>query len=90
LNSHLFTELNTALDVIATDTSIGAVVITGSPKAFAAGADIKEMKDLEFSQVYQEDFLGHWTQMTSFRKPIIAAVSGYAVRPLPLLLYFLA
>jgi len=55
------------------------VVLTGSSKAFAAGADIKEMKDKEFAEVYKQDFLSHWTQMTKFRKPIIAAVSGYAV-----------
>lgn len=71
--------MNSALNVIAKDESIGCVVITGSTKAFAAGADIKEMKDKEFAQVYKEDFLGHWTEMCSFRKPIVAAVSGYAV-----------
>lgn len=67
------------MDAIALDDKIGAVVITGSSKAFAAGADIKEMKDKTFAQVYKEDFLGHWTKMTEFRKPIVAAVSGYAV-----------
>ena len=55
-------------------------MITGSDKAFAAGADIKEMKDKEYAEVYKEDFLGHWTRISGFRKPIIAAVSGYAVR----------
>lgn len=79
LNSALFHELNAALDAAATDDAIGAVVITGSDKAFAAGADIKEMKDKEFAEVYKEDFLGHWTKMTEFKKPIVAAVSGYAV-----------
>lgn len=59
--------------------SIGAIVLTGSEKAFAAGADIKEMKDKEFAQVYKTQFLGHWTKMNSVRKPIIGAVSGYAV-----------
>ena len=67
------------MDKLATDDSIGAVVLTGSDKAFAAGADIKEMKDKEFAEVYKTDFLAHWTQMTKFRKPIVAAVSGYAV-----------
>lgn len=81
LNSALFHELNAALADIATQPEIGCVVITGSSKAFAAGADIKEMKDKEFAEVYKEDFLGHWTEMSAFRKPIVAAVSGYAVRP---------
>ena len=57
-----------------------SVVLTGSTKAFAAGADIKEMKDKEFAEVYGGDFLGHWTRISAFRKPIVAAVSGYAVR----------
>lgn len=64
---------------IDSDDSIGAIVLTGSEKAFAAGADIKEMKDKEFAQVYKTQFLGHWTKMNSVRKPIIGAVSGYAV-----------
>jgi enoyl-CoA hydratase len=58
---------------------IGAIVLTGSQKAFAAGADIKEMKDKQFAQVYRDQFLGHWTKMNNVRKPIIGAVSGYAV-----------
>ncbi|GAA5886877.1 hypothetical protein JCM16303_006745 [Sporobolomyces ruberrimus] len=79
LNSALFTELNSALSTLSTDDSIHSVVLTGNAKAFAAGADIKEMKDKEFAEVYKEDFLSHWTQMTKFRKPIVAAVSGYAL-----------
>jgi enoyl-CoA hydratase len=75
----LFDELNAALSTLSTDDSVGAVVLTGSSKAFAAGADIKEMKDKEFAEVYKSDFLSHWTQLTKFRKPIVAAVSGYAV-----------
>lgn len=54
-------------------------MLTGSEKAFAAGADIKEMKDKEFSAVYREEFLGHWTEMNKVRKPVVGAVSGYAV-----------
>lgn len=64
---------------IDADTSIGAIVLTGSEKAFAAGADIKEMKDKQFADVYRDQFLGHWSKMNSVRKPIIGAVSGYAV-----------
>lgn len=79
LSSPLFHELNSALDKLSSDDSIGAVVLTGSDKAFAAGADIKEMKDKQFAEVYKQDFLSHWTQMTKFRKPIVAAVSGYAL-----------
>ena len=59
------------------------VVLTGSDKAFAAGADIKEMATKDFGDAYKTDFLSHWAQVASFRKPIIAAVSGYAVRPPP-------
>lgn len=79
LNSQTFTEINSALESFTTDTTVRAVVITGSKKAFAAGADIKEMKDKEFAEAYREDFLVHWTKMSSFRKPIVAAVSGYAL-----------
>ena len=65
---------------IDADTSIGAIVLTGSERAFAAGADIKEMKDKQFADVYRDQFLGHWSKMNSVRKPIVGAVSGYAVR----------
>ncbi|SCV71693.1 BQ2448_3281 [Microbotryum intermedium] len=79
LSSPLFHELNAVLATLSKDDTIGCVVLTGSDKAFAAGADIKEMKDKEFADVYKNDFLAHWTKMTEFRKPIIAAVSGYAL-----------
>ncbi|GAA5823834.1 hypothetical protein JCM11251_003314 [Rhodosporidiobolus azoricus] len=79
LNSTLFHELNSALRTLSADDSVGAVVLTGSEKAFAAGADIKEMKDKEFAEVYKGDFLAHWTELSRFRKPIVAAVSGYAL-----------
>lgn len=58
---------------------IAAIVLTGSERAFAAGADIKEMKDKTFSEVYQKRFLGNWTKMNEVKKPIIGAVSGFAV-----------
>ncbi|KAJ1304555.1 hypothetical protein OPQ81_005696 [Rhizoctonia solani] len=79
LSTPLFDEINEALDQVEKDEEIGALVVTGSEKAFAAGADIKEMKDKEFTDVYKNNFLGDWTRITSFRKPVIAAVSGFAL-----------
>ncbi|KAI0279500.1 enoyl-CoA hydratase [Russula aff. rugulosa BPL654] len=79
LNTALFSELNDALRLIDADREIGAIVITGSERAFAAGADIKEMKDKSFADVYQNRFLENWQEITTIRKPIIAAVSGYAL-----------
>ncbi|CAO1637948.1 unnamed protein product [Parajaminaea phylloscopi] len=79
LNSELFHELNDAARAADEDEAVKAIVLTGSDKAFAAGADIKEMKDKEFAPAYRSNFLGHWTQLTTVRKPIIAAVSGYAL-----------
>lgn len=81
LNSQLFHELNDAMALSDSDDGVGAIVLTGSERAFAAGADIKEMKDRTFATVYKEQFLGHWSKMNSIRKPIIGAVSGYAVGP---------
>ncbi|KAI9349056.1 ClpP/crotonase-like domain-containing protein [Obelidium mucronatum] len=72
-------DLNDALTAFDKDDSVGAMVVTGSEKAFAAGADIKEMKDLEFISCYKNNFLGDWTGITSIRKPIIAAVNGFAL-----------
>ncbi|KAJ1650119.1 hypothetical protein GGF38_005917, partial [Coemansia sp. RSA 25] len=80
LCSELFYEINDALSRFDNDSGIGAVVLTGSERAFAAGADIKEMKDAEFVNNYKTNFLGHWVEQTSkMRKPIIAAVNGYAL-----------
>lgn len=79
LSSPLFAELNQALQEADNDASVGAVVLTGSERAFAAGADIKEMKDKEFADVYKNRFLEDWADVTRIRKPIIAAVSGYAL-----------
>ncbi|KAG0211287.1 putative enoyl-CoA hydratase, mitochondrial [Mortierella sp. GBA30] len=75
----LFVELNQVLKELDENKEIGAIVLTGSERAFAAGADIKEMKDRNFIENYSEDFLGHWTQITKIRKPIIAAVNGFAL-----------
>jgi len=79
LSTPLFEEFNEVLKLAENDDEVGALVVTGSEKAFAAGADIKEMKDKEFTDVYKNNFLGDWTKITTFRKPVIAAVSGFAL-----------
>ncbi|KAG0170610.1 putative enoyl-CoA hydratase, mitochondrial [Apophysomyces sp. BC1034] len=79
LCNDLFIEVNDALRAYDANENIGAVVLTGSEKAFAAGADIKEMKDNTFVNTYKTDFLGHWAKMTEIKKPILAAVNGYAL-----------
>ena len=79
LNSTVIREINIALDGFEADAAIGAVVITGSEKAFAAGADVKEMKDLAFPSTYLDDFITAWDKVSQRRKPIIAAVSGFAL-----------
>lgn len=75
----LMTEVNAAVDGFNDDAEVGCIIITGKGKAFAAGADIKEMKDQEFSNVVKTNFLGHWDGITKARKPVIAAVNGYAL-----------
>jgi len=80
LNSTLVKELEQALNVFEADDAIGAVVLTGSEKAFAAGADIKEMQTRDFMDVYLNDFITrHWTRVSTTRKPVIAAVAGFAL-----------
>ena len=79
LNGQLITEMNAALDRFDTDSNIGCIILTGSEKAFAAGADIREMKDKTFADVTQEDFLWDWDHLGTIRKPIIAAVAGYCL-----------
>jgi enoyl-CoA hydratase len=80
LNSQLVSELGEALKSAQDDDAIGAIVLTGSEKAFAAGADIKEMEAKSFQDVYLEDFITNgWEQVTKVRKPVIAAVAGYAL-----------
>ena len=79
LNSTLVRELNQALDAFEADAGIGCVVITGSEKAFAAGADIKEMQDKSYPAAYLEDFITSWDRVAARRKPIIAAVAGFAL-----------
>jgi enoyl-CoA hydratase len=75
----LMKELSAALKVFDDDEKIGAIVLTGSSKAFAAGADIKEMQNLQYANTYKGKFLEHWTHITEIRKPIIAVVNGYAL-----------
>ncbi len=79
LNSQLIEELNLALDDYERNPDIGCIVLTGSEKAFAAGADIKEMSVLEYPQIYLDDFFAQADRIGQRRKPLIAAVAGYAL-----------
>jgi enoyl-CoA hydratase len=80
LNSQLLSDLGAALDAAATDETVRCLVLTGSEKAFAAGADIKEMSDKSYAQMFTLDFFTSAARkIEQFRKPIIAAVSGYAL-----------
>ncbi|WP_439596758.1 enoyl-CoA hydratase [Falsiroseomonas sp.] len=80
LCDQLMTELGEALRAFDADPAVGAIVVTGSEKAFAAGADIKEMKDRDFPAVYFDDFIGkRWEDVLRIQKPVIAAVAGFAL-----------
>ena len=79
LNSQLIAEINQALDQFERDAEIGCMVLAGSEKAFAAGADIKEMAELNFPNIYFDDFFHLADRIAQRRKPLIAAVSGYAL-----------
>ena len=80
LNDQLMNELGAALKAFEADPAIGCMVITGSEKAFAAGADIGAMATLNFADAYKSDFITrNWEQIRSIRKPVIAAVSGFAL-----------
>jgi enoyl-CoA hydratase len=79
LNSALMKELGEALDAFEADANIGCIVITGSDKAFAAGADIKEMADKTFTDAFLGDFAANWHRAATVRKPVIAAVAGFAL-----------
>ena len=79
LNSEIITEIAQALDGFEADEGVGCIVITGSEKAFAAGADIKEMQSKTFMEAYKEDFIAPWERVSRCRKPIIAGVAGYAL-----------
>ena len=80
LNDQLMTELGSALKAYDQDDSIGCIILTGSEKAFAAGADIGAMASYSFADVYKGDYITrNWEQIRSIRKPVIAAVSGFAL-----------
>ena len=80
LCAELIRELGLALDAFEADRGIGCMVLTGSDKAFAAGADIKEMKEKSYQDVFLQDFITvGWEKVSHVRKPIVAAVAGYAL-----------
>ena len=80
LNAALITELASALDNFESDAAIGAIVLTGGEKAFAAGADIKEMLTKTYPQIYLDDFItSGWERVGQCRKPVVAAVAGFAL-----------
>ncbi len=80
LNAALISELGSALDDFEANAAIGAIVLTGSEKAFAAGADVKEMASKSYPQIYLEDFITRgWERVGQCRKPVIAAVAGFAL-----------
>ncbi|HQS09966.1 MAG TPA: enoyl-CoA hydratase [Xanthobacteraceae bacterium] len=79
LNAQIISELNTAVDLFEADREIGCIVLTGSERAFAAGADIKEMKDFTYPATYLDDFITSWERLSRARKPVIAAVAGFAL-----------
>ncbi len=79
-NRQLMDEVTDAVKAFEADDAIGCMVLTGSEKAFAAGADIKEMASKDYIDVFKEDFItGNWEEVSRTRKPVIAAVNGYAL-----------
>ncbi|HET7362258.1 MAG TPA: enoyl-CoA hydratase [Burkholderiales bacterium] len=79
LSPDVMRELGGALAGLDADAGIGAIVLTGNDKAFAAGADIAAMKDFSYMQAYLGDYIGDWEFFRCVRKPVIAAVAGYAL-----------
>jgi enoyl-CoA hydratase len=79
LNATVMREVTAALAAFDADEAVGCIVLTGSEKAFAAGADIKEMHDLDYPDILLKDWFAGWDRMSAVRKPIIAAVAGYAL-----------
>ncbi|MDC9701603.1 MAG: enoyl-CoA hydratase [Alphaproteobacteria bacterium] len=79
LNRELIRELNHALDRFEDDEDSGCLIITGSENVFSAGAEIREMKDKNFTDMLYENYIEEWEQLTRVRKPVIAAVAGHAL-----------
>jgi enoyl-CoA hydratase len=79
LNAALIAEVSQVIDLWEANDAIGCIVLTGSDKAFAAGADIKEMQAKTYMQAYKEDFIGAWDRVARCRKPTLAAVAGFAL-----------
>ena len=79
LNRALIAELTQAVEAFEADANIGCMLITGSEKAFAAGADIKEMADKTFMDAYGANFTAEWDRVARARKPVVAAVAGFAL-----------
>jgi enoyl-CoA hydratase len=79
LNSQVLADIVSAAQALDVDPAVGAIIVTGSEKAFAAGADIKEMQPKSYIDAYMEDFFAGWEMLTRVRKPVIAAVAGYAL-----------
>jgi enoyl-CoA hydratase len=79
LSPGLMAELGKALAAFDADAGIGAILLTGSEKAFAAGADITQMKDFSYMHAYMTDYITGWEHFRGIRKPVIAAVAGYAL-----------
>jgi enoyl-CoA hydratase len=79
LNQALMRDLTAAVEAFEADAGIGCMVITGSDKAFAAGADIKEMAEKTFAEAFLGDFAANWERVATVRKPVIAAVAGFAL-----------
>ncbi len=80
LNAALIAELAAALEDLEEDAAIGAIVLTGNEKAFAAGADVKEMVGKSYPKIYREDFITRgWERVAQCRKPVVAAVAGFAL-----------
>ncbi|MBX9639741.1 MAG: enoyl-CoA hydratase [Mycobacteriaceae bacterium] len=79
LNSQVMNEVTGAATDLDNDPDIGAIIVTGSAKAFAAGADIKEMAGLTFAEAFGADFFAPWSKLAAVRTPTIAAVAGYAL-----------
>jgi enoyl-CoA hydratase len=79
LNSQVMAEVTTAAAELDADPGVGAIILTGNEKAFAAGADIKEMADKSFGEMFGSDFFAGWARFAAVRTPTIAAVAGYAL-----------